>query len=190
MGSYYDTTPVYSRSQTLWFPTGAVAETFPRNVVRIENLGPLSTGRLHLCGGAVIPGGATCSNITFVSATTALAAGTNQWFCLVNAATLAVLAKTADDTSTAWSANTAKTLALSATYTPAESVAVYIGIMVAAGTVPTLLSASTASANGAVASIAPIIAGSSTTGLTTPASLGATAGAISGTNINAYAYIT
>jgi hypothetical protein len=100
---------------------------------------------------------------------------------------LNVLAKTADDTTTAWNLNTTKTLAISGGYTPTTDLPVYLGIMVAATTVPTLVQVGISTVIGG---LTPMIAATSTTGLTTPASLGATAGALTALNGLAYAYVS
>jgi len=97
-----------------------------------------------------------------------------------------VIAKTVDDTTTAWSTNAPKTLNLSATYTPTVDTPVYLGIMIAAGTMPDLRCAN---ASNVPYQQAPIVCGNSTTGLTNPASLGATAGAITAANANPYAWV-
>lgn len=158
----------------LWRRTGSVSESLGLRFVPTANGSPLLSGRLHLAGCFVLPAGVPINNITFQSATTAAGTPLNQWFCLVDQA-MNVLGKTADDTTAAWNANTRKTLPLSATYTPTNEIAVYAGILVVATTVPTIVAVN---ALGNVLAGAPVIAGTSTTGLTTPASLGATATAI------------
>lgn len=131
--------------------------------------------------------GRAISSITFVSAGQAAVTPTNQWFCLVDQS-LNVLAKTADDTSTAWSTNAPKTLAISGGYTPTTDLAVYLGIVVAAGTVPTLIAVGVSTTVGG---LTPMISATSTTGLTNPASLGATAGALTVLSGGlAYAYVS
>src|SRR5512144_1348707 len=83
--------------------------------------------------------GDTVTNLTFVSATTAAGTPTNWLFALYsNAATPALIAQTADQTNTAWAANTAKTLALSTPYKIVNTGIYYAAIMVKATTVPTL----------------------------------------------------
>ncbi len=191
MGSsfYAPGKPLTTAVEDAWAPANVIAETFARSGVTNNSIGILSTGRLTVCGGAVIPANRTVTNISFISGNTALSAGTNQWFCLIDQA-LNVLAKTADDTSTAWSANTVKTLALSATYRPSVNTPVYIGIVVAAATPPTLAGPVISNTSSAVHSIVPMIAASSTTGLTNPASLGATAAALTQVAGQGYAYLT
>lgn len=171
-----------------WAPSGAIAESVSRFTVAGTNVSPLSTGRLTLVGGIVIPGGVAVNTITFLSGTTALATGTNQWFALYDTSR-AKLAVTADDTSTAWGTNTFKTLTLSATYTPSVDTAVYVGVMVAATTVPSLRCAFDQGFTG-FTNVAPIMAGSSDSGLTNPASAPATAAAITAQNFVPYCYVS
>jgi hypothetical protein len=84
--------------------------------------------------------GDTVTNISFYSGATAAGTPTNWWFALYsNAATPALLAQSADQTSTAWAAFTKKTLALSAAQTISKSDVYWAAIMVKATTVPTLL---------------------------------------------------
>lgn len=168
-----------------WLPTGAIDETFPRK----DGTAALTlvSGRLALGGGIVIPAGRTVTSITLVSQTTALSVGSNQWFCLVDKS-MNVLRKTADDTSTAWGASTAKTLTLSSTYTPTAAIEVYVGVVVVATTPPTLVR-DTGQAAG-VAALTPWLSGPSTTGLTNPASLGATAAALTAADNPFYAYVS
>jgi hypothetical protein len=142
---------------------------------------------LRLAGGTVLPGGRAVTSVSVRSGTTALSAGTNQWFCLIDQS-LNVLAKTVDDTSVAWAANAAKTLNLSSVYTPANTIAAYVGVVVVATTPPSLLRTG-GGANGNTLDQTPKMGGTSTAGLTNPASLGATAGAISGGD-PFYAYVS
>lgn len=84
--------------------------------------------------------GDTITNISARSGATAANTPTNYWFALYsNASTPALLAQTADQTSTAWAANTTKTLALATAQTIRESGIYWVGIMVKATAVPTLL---------------------------------------------------
>jgi hypothetical protein len=133
-----------------------------------------------------LPAGTPISTITFVSGATAAGTPLNQWFALYDSS-LAKLAVTADETTTAWAASTAKTLTVSSgpfttTYTGLH----YLGIMVKATTVPSVAAAATlASLNG----LSPKLAGSSSTGLTTPASAPSTAAAITAFAATLYSYV-
>ncbi|MFJ3834447.1 hypothetical protein ACIPY6_02900 [Streptomyces sp. NPDC090054] len=91
---------------------------------------------IHLRAGDVV------TNVSFRSGATAADTPTNWWFALYSdAATPALLAQTADQTSTAWAANTTMTKALAAAYTVPKSGIYHVGIMVKATAVPTLLGA-------------------------------------------------
>lgn len=168
-----------------WAGSASVCETLLRGDVAGNVTAPAS-GTLLLVGGGIIPAGETITRVGFVSGTTAGGVLTNQFFCIVNADTLAVIAKTADDLATAWAANTLKELVLSAPLSILEDTPVYIGLAVAATTVPSLAGALLQTA--AIAALAPILVGTSTAGLTTPASLGATAGALTAVAGVPYAY--
>ena len=159
------------------------------NATAMANGATLNSGKesaflLWLNAGQII------TSATFTSSTQALVAGTNQWFTLRNSSKQ-LLKVTADDTSTAWSATTSKTLTFSGgTYTVVTSGYYYVGIMVAAGTPPSLLQ-TTAGGSGAYA-IAPAIGGRDdvNTGLTTPATAVATLGAFTSANSIPYAYVS
>jgi hypothetical protein len=143
--------------------TGALYETFDRDLCDEVNTAVLSSGRLSLQA-IYIPAGVTITSISFWSATTALSAGTNQLFGLYDV-NLNLLRSSNNDTSTAWSANSRKTLALTSTFTTTYSGLYYLGIMVT-GTVPTL-KGNTAKTGGQLGAGAPSMGGTSNTGLTT-----------------------
>jgi hypothetical protein len=83
--------------------------------------------------------GETVTNLTFRSGATAAGTPTNWWFALYsNAATPALLAQTADQTTTAWAANTTMTKALATAQLIAETGIYWAAIMVKATTVPSL----------------------------------------------------
>jgi len=166
-------------------PAGAKAETCPRNGPAGNLSGILSSGRLHLVA-IPIASGVTVSNIVFMTGTTAASSPTNQWFGLFDQNRIC-LALTANATTAAWAANAVKSLALTSPFVTTYSGLHYLGVMVAATTVPTLTgTASTAQANA----IAPIQAGTSNTGQTTPPGLPFTASAITASANVPYAYIT
>jgi hypothetical protein len=178
-------------SRTPWLPTGAVAEVYPRSGARGDNGAILVSGRLHLVGGMVLPADQDVSSVTFVSGTTAMATGTHQWFCLTDRTSPnpVILAVTADDGATAWAADTAKTLSFAAPYTPLSDLPVFVGIMVAATTVPSL--AGVNNALGTVAATGFAMSGASTTGLTSPPAAGSTvAFPASASTHQPYAYVS
>lgn len=165
-------------------PTAALAQTFDRGVSTI-NSAVLVSGSLWLVG-IYLSAGTTVTTITFTSSTTALATGSNQWFALYSSAR-ALLGVTNDDTSTAWAAEATKTLTLSTPYLVLTSGMNYLGINVVATTVPSLRCSVT---SARISTQAPILAGTSTTGLTNPASAPGTAAAITASGSVPYAFVS
>lgn len=155
-------------------PTGAIAESCARNSRVGEGLSVLSSGRLQLVAIPLVAG-QVVNSLSFLSSGTAAGTSTHVWFALYSPAR-ALLAVTNDDTAASpWAINTVKTMNLTTPYTVTATGLYYMGVVVVAGTVPTLQGMSgTSTATG----IAPIITGQSSTGLTDPASAPATAAAI------------
>lgn len=132
------------------------------------NVASSLTSGVMLSTALYLRAGDKVTNLTFVSGGTAAATPTNWWFALYsNDTTPALLAQTADQTSGAWAANTAKTLALASAVTVDADGYYYAAVMVAAGTAPTLIGATGASA--AVITGDPVISRTSGSGLTTTA---------------------
>lgn len=154
-----------------WLPSGVIAETVPRALV-VNQTTTLTSGTLRLAGGIVIPAGVTCSAITVFSGTTALATGSNQWFCLVKQSDLSIVAVTADDTSNAWAASTPKTLELAGAWTPDVDSPVYVGVVVVASTMPTVCGEASTTNIHPTADLAPVLGGSSSTSQTSPLAVG------------------
>lgn len=144
--------------------SGALYETFDRNLCDEVNTSLLTSGRLNLQA-IYLPAGTVVSSISFWSATTAAGTPTNQLFGLYDSS-LNLLRSSANDTTTAWAANTRKTLALTSAFTTTYSGIYYLGIMVTATTVPTI-KGNTARTGGQLQAGAPSMGGTSTTGLTT-----------------------
>ena len=142
-------------------PTGALAETYPR-WMGSGNSVTLSSGRLMLQA-IYLPQNITLTSISIRSGATALASGSNQWFALYNSA-LDLLMQTDDDTSIAWAAGTVKTLNLTSTYTTTSAGLYYIGILIVASTMPTIMRLSSTNSN--LNNLDPKLNGNSTTGLT------------------------
>lgn len=147
--------------------SGIKAETIPRHLLTETNTAALVSGRLQLQL-IWLTAGTIINNLSAWSATTALGTGTNQIFGLYDTS-LNRLAFTVNDGATAWAANTQKTLALSspAQYIVPTTGLYYIGIMVAATTVPTLKGQTAPTATSGPRGAAPMVTGSSSTGLTT-----------------------
>lgn len=167
-------------------PSGAVSERYFRHYLSLTTQNVLASGRLSLYAIELLAG-QVVNSITFLTANTpAMSGATNQWFSLWDASRNK-LGVTNDDGATAWPVFTPKTLALTAAYTVPTSGLYYLGIVVVATAVPTLIGASAASQLGG---IAPILCGTSNTGLTNPASAPATANAITADTSNPWAYVS
>jgi len=150
-------------------PTGALAESIERTVVGPTGFSA-NTGRVYAVA-VVLPRQTTVTSITFVSVG-ALSVGSNQWFGLYDSAGNQ-LRITNDDTSTAWGANTAKTLNLSSTYTTGNSDGLYYLVAMQNATTPATLAQSTITTSTAsgVAALSPVLGGRDNgTGYTNPAS--------------------
>jgi hypothetical protein len=166
--------------------SATIRETVPRYGGLISNLaGILTSGQVYMVSIPLV-GYETITNITFVSGSQAAVTPTHWWFFLATTGRV-VQRFTADQTTTAWAANTTKTLALSTPYQASISGNYYLGIMVVAGTPPSLKGVA---GDADIAALTPILQGnSSTTGQTTvPGSL--TAGAITASGNRPYAYVT
>lgn len=162
------------------------AETIPRWAAS-TNLAALTTQILAVYA-VEIPPRTVVSSATFVSGATALATATNRWFCLMtgSTATPTVLATTADAAATAWAANTVMTTAFTSTYTTGNTTDwYYMGIMVKATTVPTLVGAPLASVVTSSA-FSPTLAGISSTLQTIPPTVGAIMAAVTNTATLSY----
>ncbi len=117
-------------------PTNATfAESVPRWAVT-GNLAALTT-QVMTSVALPLQAGDVVTSLTFVSATTAAGTPTNWWFALYTPGG-ALLAQSADQTNTAWAANTAKKLALATPQLITAAGLYYAAIMVKASTVPTL----------------------------------------------------
>lgn len=155
--------------------SGSLASTCDRASVLLASAAGGASGTLTM-DRILLPKGLTITSITFFSGTTALASGSNQWFGLFDSSRVP-LRLTNDDTSTAWAANTPKTLNLTSTFTTTYAGWYYLGCCIVASTVPDRFGISGLT-NAAPRATAPIVGGSSSTGLTNPASCPNPAGAI------------
>lgn len=154
---------------------GSPSGTFRTNLVdRLQLSSNLSalTSAVMLSVALPLERGDVVTNLTFLSGATAVGTPANWWFALYDtAATPALIAQTADQTSTAWAANTAKTVALSAPYTVTTSGVYYASVMVKASSVCTLagVALENAAAAGAVVTGQAILAQTSGSSLTATA---------------------
>ncbi|WP_416975656.1 hypothetical protein [Streptomyces sp. 4F14] len=105
--------------------------------VGLDDIPAAATG--VMCSVALyLQDGDAISNLTFISAGTAGGSLTNQIAALYSGAG-ALLAQSADKTSEAWAADTAKTFALASPVRVTKSGVYYAALAVAATTVPTLV---------------------------------------------------
>jgi hypothetical protein len=165
--------------------SGTLAESIPREICPEVNTTAAASGTLNMQL-IYLTAGQLVSNITLASATTAAGTPTNYFFALYDGSRN-LLAQSANQTTTAWPANTVKTLAMTTPYRVQVSGAYYIGYFMTATTVATI-KGGTARTGGQLASTAPIIYGTSTTGLTT--ALPNPAAAITGTTASLYASVS
>jgi hypothetical protein len=121
---------------------GASAATIVSNLSRYQCGGNLTGTATGVMVSVALPlkAGTVVTSLTFMSGTTPAGTPTNWWFALYSPAG-ALIAQTADQTTTAWAANTPKTLALSAAHTVTADGVYYAALMVKATTTPTLVGA-------------------------------------------------
>ena len=115
------------------------------------------------------------TKLAFKSGATQAGTPTNYWFALYDTAG-ALIAQTADQTTTAWAADTTKDLALSTPYLVTKPGVYYAGIMVKASTPPSLVGVTLARAalSTGFLSTDVVLSQTSGTGLTdtAPATIG------------------
>lgn len=166
--------------------TGIFAETMPRETCpEVNTTAPTASGTLFMQA-IYLYAGQLVSNITVSSATTAAGTPTNYFAALYDA-NRALKAVSANQTTTAWAANTVKTFAMTTPYRVPTSGLYYIGFMMTATTIITM-KGGTAKTGGQLASSVPILHGASTTGLTT--AMPDPAGAITGGLVTIYAGVS
>lgn len=145
-------------------PTGTLAETMPRELCPEVNTTAGASGTLFLQA-IYLTAGQLVSNITIASATTAAGTPTNQFYALYDG-NRNLLAQSANQTTAAWAANTVRTLAMTTPYRVPRSGLYYIGLLQVATTIATI-KGGTARIASQLAAAVPILAGTSSTGLTT-----------------------
>ena len=160
-GGEYGFTPIVTYPYVV---TGHKAESMPRTLTGI-NIAAVTSGTLVMQA-IWLPAGTVINNLITMSGTTASASQTNRWMALFDA-NRNLLRQSTDQTTTVLAANTLYTAAITPYTTPTSGI-YYIGIMTAA-TTPNSLIGITAAANAAIRNQAPILTGTSTTGLTTTA---------------------
>lgn len=101
-------------TEQAFFPTSAVEETCPREMLTDQGNTILTTQRQQLQAIA-LEAGQVINSITLMAGATAGSGLSNQWFSLLTSARVQV-ASTTDDGATGWSAWATKTLSLAATF--------------------------------------------------------------------------
>lgn len=158
-----------------WGAGGALYETMRR--LDATGWGAPSSGVMHCTGGVSLEPGQPVSGVTLLSQN-AIANPSHQWVAIIRKADRSVLAKSADLEDAAWAAHTEQSFAFEELEAdPTFSVPVYVGVVIVADTVPNIYGLALPDD---VTALDPPLAGVSDTGLTDPASLGATAAVIAG----------
>lgn len=145
--------------------TGTKAESIPRPLAGV-NIAAVTSGTMVMQA-IWLPAGTVINNLITHSGTTASATQTNRWMALYDQ-NRNLLAQSTNATTTVLAANTLWTAPLSAAFTTTYSGIHYIGMMTAATTANSLIGV-TAAGNAAIRGQAPILTGTSSTGLTTTA---------------------
>jgi hypothetical protein len=144
--------------------SGVIAETMPRELCpEVNTTGPAS-GTLGMIA-IKLRAGDLVSSIDLWSATTASGTPTNQMVGLYDA-NRNLLAQAANKTTEAWAANSKKNFAMTTAYRVPVTGQYYIGFFTTATTVNTW-KGGTARTGGQLGGAAPILYGTSNTGLTT-----------------------
>lgn len=165
--------------------TGTLAETIPRELCPEVNTTAPASGTLGMMA-IYLAAGTLVSTITLWSATTAAGTPTNYMVGLYDA-NRNLLAQSANKTTEAWAANSAKAFAMTTAYRVPTSGLYYIGYFMTATTVATL-KGGTARTGGQLNGAAPIVYGTSNTGLTT--ALPNPANALTSTTASLYAAVS
>ncbi len=168
-------------------PTGAIAQTFNRDTPS-TNLGTtvLQTGVLYLS--AIYLPRCIATSATFRSAGSGVGTPTHWWFALYDSA-LGLLRQTADQTTTAWAQNTTMNKSFTTPVTITAAGLYYVGIMITASTMPTMLGLARGQSTDPALLFAPFLYGTSDGSLTTTAPPTAAAITISGVG-RIYAFIS
>src|SRR5262245_8635101 len=125
-----------------WYLLGA--STFYRQTIdpslAASDVAAALTTQVMLSAAIFLEVGDRITSISTTSGNTAAGTPTNYWFALYyDSATPALMAQTADQLTAAWAANTVKTFALQTVQVIPRTGIYYIGIMVKATTVPSLV---------------------------------------------------
>lgn len=167
-----------------------IRETIDRSFVRDNNLAIGTTG-VMFSQAILLFAGDVITTICMRSGAQAAVTPTNYWFALYSsAATPALLSQTADQTTTAWAANTTKDIALAAPQTLTATGIYWLAVMMAGATIINMNGQGVASStiNGGL--VAGMLPKSQTSGsaLTATAPATITAGTATASNIYAIAH--
>ncbi len=148
----------------------ASASTLERAELGSSDTFTLTSGTMLLAGGLLLIPGIQINGAAAWSSATAAVAPTAQWVALIDARDLTVLAKSADKTNEAWAANSEKDFVFTGGFTPTGGslIPAYIGIVVVAGTPPSLRAKTLAATSPNLKT--PQLSGTGPAGLTDPAS--------------------
>jgi hypothetical protein len=130
----------------------------------------LTSGVLYLCE-VWLSAGVPVTNWNWIAGSTGSATATHWWGCLLDASRV-LRATTADQLTATITASSVETVALGSVYTPPTSGVYYWGLMVAASGMPTSTGTGAAPSSSIMAVLPP--AGTSSTGLTVPGTVGST----------------
>ena len=175
-------------------PTGCTASTLDRSSTAFNQTTAIgATGVLQLCA-IFVPFNTIVNNINFVTGSTAGVTMTHQWAVLCDN-NRNLLANTADLTNGAIGANAVFTWPVAAiasgaatSFTTTYGGLYYVGLLVTAATIPTLMG--TSDAANTIKNIAPILVGGSTSSLTTPSPYPTQYAALTATTSPFYSYLT
>jgi hypothetical protein len=158
-----------------WLLNGQPSGVFRPNMGRrgaSTDVAAALTTQVMLSVGIPLEAGDVVTSLTFLSGATAAGTPLNWWFALYSlAATPALLGQSADQTTTAWAADTAKTLALATPQLITVPGIYYASIMVKATTVPSLM----CTVLGRVSAAGAVVTGQKVLSQTSGAALTATA---------------
>lgn len=151
----------------LWAVTAnCLAVPYPRNAPGAWAATiALVSGTVRIMGGFVLPAGVAIGHVKTFYGSTAAVTPTHQWVCFLDTSAN-VLATGTDQTTAAIGANSQ--IAYPISYTPTVDKAVYVGLLVTAGTMPTAMGLT---GLGTLIAGTPIMAATGQTGVTTPGTL-------------------
>lgn len=162
-----------------------IAETMPRtSVTTVTSIGTQTSGTMYMFA-VTIPAGSVISSASILIGTTAAGTPTHTYMGLYDK-NLALLAQSADFLTGAIGASALYTQAMVTPYTTTYTGLHYIAMLSVATTCPTLMGAVSATAG---TNIAPILAATSTAGITT-GPLPGPAGALTAIVGIAYAFVS